>query len=127
MVRPSQHGCGLALRHFQQLPISDNVGDAKAWHSSLPRTEEFSRAPDFQIEFRDFESIVGSRHGVEALLALLADLAAGHQDAIRFCAASADAAPQLVKLCQSEALRVLDDHDSSIRYINANFNDRSRH
>ena len=40
-------GLPLALGGLEQLPVADQVSNAKAGHSRLPGAEEFSRAPQF--------------------------------------------------------------------------------
>ena len=48
------------------------------------------------------------------------------QDAVRLVRPAADAAAQLVQLRQTEPLRVLDQHDGSVRHVDADFDDRGR-
>ena len=49
----------------------------------------------------------------------------GHENAVAFGGAAADAAAQLVQLRQTEALGMFDHHDRGIGHVNADFDDGS--
>jgi hypothetical protein len=77
-----------------------------------------------KIGFRDFESIVaflqdsqfGQRNWIFAI---------GQEYTVALVIAPPDAAPQLMKLCQTETLRILDQHDRSVGNVHSDFDDGS--
>src|ERR1700722_12512996 len=92
-----QYRGGLALCGFDQLTVPNEVGHLKTGHSGLARAEEFSRAAELQIKFRNLESVVGAHHSVEAAFCIFGNFASGHENAVRFRCAAADAAAKLMK------------------------------
>ena len=73
-----------------------------------------------------FRSIIGRlSHDFHAALARLR-LRIGNKDGIRLLASPANAASQLMKLAESKAVRIHDDHHHSIGNVNSDLNDCGR-
>ena len=97
----------------------------KLRNTRLPSAKDFSRASHFQILLSQQETVGRLSHDFHAALARLR-LWIGNKDGIRLLAASADTASQLMKLAESEAVRIHDDHHRSIRDVDSDLNDRGR-
>ncbi len=54
-------------------------------------------------------------------LRLAGDFLWRDQDALRFLRAAADASAKLMKLCEAEAVGMLDDHHGGVRNVDADF------
>ena len=81
-VEPAvEQGAGFFLGEFQQVAISNQVGDAEVRHTCLASSEEFARSAELEIHFGNGKAIAGFDHLVETLLAFIGDLLTGHQDA----------------------------------------------
>src|SRR5664279_2186650 len=119
-VGPSEHVSRLPTRGLQQFAVAQQIGHAKVRHACLLGTEELAGAALLQVEFGNLESILSAHHGFER------NFAAGHQNAVRLCAAASDAPAQLMQLRETETLGVLHDHDVGVGHIHANLDDSSR-
>src|SRR5579863_2544905 len=126
IIRAGHNGGGFTPGEFEKLAVADQVSDPEVGQAGLTGAEEFSGAAEFEIEFGDLKTVIRLHHGVETALAFFGDFAAGHQDAERFCGPAADAAAELVKLGQTEALGVLDHHYGCVGHVDANFYDGGR-
>ena len=123
-VRTGENRGRLELGCLEQLAVADQVSDLEARHPRLAGAEKFAGAAELKIKFGDLETIRGTDHGVEAPFTVVGDLAAGHEYAIRLSGAAADAAAQLMELCQPEALGVFNHHDSGVGHVHADLDDR---
>jgi len=119
--------CGFLLGEFEKLAIAHKVGDSKFWESSLPCSEELAGAAHGEIELGKFETILGANHGVEALFSQVGDALPGDENAVALRGTSADTATELVKLSETEALGVFDDHDGGVGDVDAHFDDCGCH
>src|SRR5208337_3688667 len=97
-----------------------------ARNTRLLGPEKFTGAAQFEIEFRDLETVVRAHHGVKTALAFFGNLATAHQHTIRFRRAAPDASAQLVELRQTKAVGVLDHHHSRVGHVDADFDHRGR-
>src|SRR5208337_5593558 len=110
----------------QQLAVADDVSHAEARNTRLLRPEKLAGAAQFEVKFRDLESIVRTHHGVETAFAFFGNLPTVHQHTIRLRRAAPDTSAQLVELRQSEAVGVLDHHDGRVGNIDADFDHGGR-
>src|SRR5581483_3374067 len=110
--------CGL-----EQLAVANDVGYPKIGHAGLTRSKKFAGAAQFQVEFGDFETIIGADHCVQAALAIFGNFSSGHENAIGLCGSTADPAAKLVQLRQTESLSMFDYHDVCVGHIDANLDD----
>ena len=113
----------LRLGEFEEGAVAEQVGDAEFGQAGLAGAEEFAGAALLEVEFGEFEAVLGGDHGVEAGVGLVGDAVAGHEDAVAFGGAAADAAAELVELREAEALGVVDDHDGGVGDVDADFDD----
>src|SRR5260370_29834736 len=97
----------LALGLFCVLGIADDISHAEARNTRLLRPEKFAGTAQFEIEFRDLETVVRAHHGVETALPFFGNLPPAQQHAVRFRLDSSDTTPQLVELRQTKTLIAL--------------------
>src|SRR3954471_5545074 len=93
-----EHRGGLSLGDFQQVTVSNDVGNLKTGQASLAGAEEFSRAAQFEIKFGDLEAVIRADHGIEPAFSFFGDLPPSHQDAKRLGCTAPDSPAQLMKL-----------------------------
>src|SRR5690606_6204008 len=100
---------GVVTGGGQELLEVRHVGDAKLRHAALARAQHLAAAPQLQILLGDEEAVLGLAHHLEALLRRLAKRWLVEQHAVGLAIATSDAAAELVKLGEAEALSMLDD------------------
>ncbi len=93
--------------------------------AALLLAEQFARPAQFQIGFRDLETIVGLRQNFQAP-DRIRSFRVRNQDAKTFMRAAPDAPAQLMKLGQPERLRIFDEHHRRVRHVHADLNQRGR-
>src|SRR5579863_1726657 len=86
----------LCPRQLKQLFIPDWISDAEAAPSGLLRSRHLSRAPNLQVEFCDFKSVLSTHHFAETALGFGRHLATSHQDTIGLGCAASNAPAKLV-------------------------------
>ena len=118
---------GLVLGQFEQGAVADEVGDPEIGQAGLTRAEEFAGAAHGEIKLRELEAILGADHGIQSFFSLFRHALSSDEDAVAFGRATADAAAQLMQLCEAEALSVFDDHYRCIGNVDADFNYGCRH
>jgi len=123
-IGASQNGRGFTFCRFEQLAIADEVRNLKARQPGLTGPEEFAWTAELKVKLGDLEAIIGTDHGIQSAFTLLRNFAPGHQNAMRFGRAAADASSQLVKLRQSEALGMFDHHYGRVGNIHADLDHR---
>jgi len=110
---------------FEHAAVADEARDAEVGQAGLFGAEELAGAALLEVEFGEFEAVLGTHHGVEAEFGFGAYLVAGHEDAVAFGGAAADATAELVHLGHAEALGVFDDHDAGVGDVDADLDDGS--
>ena len=93
--------------------------DLKAGQAALPRAEHVAFAAQAQIFFGNAEAIFGFAQNGKPRLGGFAKRRLVKQQTGRGAGAAADAAAQLMQLCEPEAFGVLDHHDGCFRHIDA--------
>ena len=106
--------------------VAHQVRDAECLLAGLPGSQDVAGAAQFQVLFGDHEAVTGFPHDREPRPGEFAQGWLEQQDAMALDAAAADAAPQLVQLCQSEPLGVVDDHERRVGYVHTHFDDGGR-
>jgi hypothetical protein len=89
-------------------------------------SENLALPANFQIFFGDAKTVGRFFHNSEPLARDGGFFIAGQQNAKRLFGAAPDAPAQLVKLRQTEAFGVFDNHQRSVRHVNADFDDGRR-
>src|SRR5205085_12102392 len=90
-------------RFIHEVVIAKDVAEAEARDAGLSRAEKFAGAAELEVALGDFEAVARFREDGEAILLIVRD-----EDAVGRARAAADAAAQLVKLRESETMRVHD-------------------
>jgi hypothetical protein len=101
--------------------VRGEVGKAQGRQPTLPGAEHLAGAAQPQILLGDAEAVLGVSRRIDSRCRAMSQ-----QDAGRTAGAVADAAAQLVQLCEAEALGVLDHHDGRRRHVDADLDDRRR-
>ena len=114
-------------RFLEQRLIAHDVSNPKLGQARLLRSEQLTRSTQLEIFLSNDEPVARLRHDAESFFSNRGLLVARQQYAITLLGAPTNAAAQLVKLRQSEAFRVLDDHYRCIGNVNADFDHRRRH
>src|SRR5579885_3390656 len=117
-------GKGFAAGELENFAIAEWIGDVKAEVAGLACAEKFAGAAKKKVGFGDFEAVGSADHGFETRFRSLCHVAGGDEYAMRFFCASADAAPQLMKLRKTEAIGVFDDHNGGVGHVHADLDDR---
>ena len=91
----------------------------------LHRTEELSRSAQPQILLRETKAVARLLDHAQPLRPR--GLPPRNEDAVGRITAAPHAAAQLMQLCQSEPLRVLDHENRRVRYIDAHLDHGRRH
>src|SRR5215470_7476371 len=101
-----------------------DAGDAEPGHAALAGAEDVTFAAQLEIFLGNTEAVLSVAHHIKACFGSLTERGAVDQEAARALAAATDATAQLMKLSKPEALGMLDHHDTCLRNIDANLNDR---
>ena len=120
----AQHKRGVVARRLQQRSMRLDTREPKAGQSALARAEHVAFATQAQIFFSNAKAVLGLAHDREPRFRGLPERRLIEEQASRTRAATADAPAQLMQLCETEALGVLDHHDRGGRHVHADFDDR---
>ena len=102
--------------------VVDDVGYFQIEHTALLKALKVSRTSQSQVGFGNGKTVGGTAHGLDALLAVVAQFFFGHENAIGLAAATTYTASELVQLAKSETLGILYHHDSGIGHVNTHLN-----
>ncbi len=114
---------GFAFGEFEEGAVAQEVGDAELREAGLASAEEFAGAALLEVEFGEFEAVLGCDQRVETCFGLFGDAIAGHQYAEAFGCSASDAAAELVHLGEAEPFCVVDDHDGGVGDVDADLDD----
>ena len=101
------------------------MSHSKSWKPALSGAEKFTRAPEQQVLFGDFEAIIGGGNDFESSHRLWG-LRLTKQKTMRSMVGASHASPQLVKLCESKSIGIFNYYDSRIGHVKANLDDSCR-
>ena len=107
--------------------MDGKIGQPHVGQAALARAQQFAGPAQPKILLGNPESVLGFAHDREPRLGGLAERHGIQQQAARLAGTATDAAPELVKLRQAEALGVLDDHDRGRRHVDTDFDDGRGH
>ena len=113
---------GVASGHGEEVGVEEEVGEVEVGAAGLGGADELAHATEFEVFFGDFEARGVFGHGLEAGDGVVGGLV-GEEDAVGLFVAAADAAAELVELGEAEAVGVLDNHDSGVGDVDADFDD----
>ncbi len=109
---------------LQELAVAGEVGDVEVeGDAALLGALEVAGAAQLEVGFGYLEAIASAGHDVEAFAALLAELVAGDEQAVRLVGTATHTSAQLVQLREAEAFGVLDDHDAGVGDVDADLDD----
>ena len=117
---------GLLLGALQHVHVRAEIGHVHLRQAVLAGAEEVARAAQPQILLGDLEAVVGLRHDGKARAVFL-PVVVGDEDAPALVLPAPDAAAELMELAETEALRVLHDHQRRVRHVHAHLDDRGGH
>src|SRR5437879_4169532 len=102
-----EHERGVVARRADIFAVYRYASDSEARHTGLARAEHIAFAAQLQVLLGDAEAVLGLAHDGEPRLRGLTERRLVDQQAGRVLGAAPDAAAQLVKLREPEALGVL--------------------
>src|SRR5207344_3408038 len=117
---------GFTSRLLEQVAVADQLAHPEGGHARLAGPEELARTADLEVFLGDGEAVFGSYEHLEALPGHRAETPLRQEHAGAGHPPAAYAPTELVKLGQAEALRVLDDHDRSVRHVDPDLDHRCR-
>lgn len=104
--------------------VFPEVGDAEvAGEAALLGSLDVAGAAEFEVDFGDFETVVGGGHGFHAFAGFVGEFVGSHEDTVGLFGSPADTATQLVELGEPEAFGALDDHDGGVGDVDADLDD----
>ena len=92
----------------------------------LPVAEKVTRSPELQILLGNAEAVPRFAQSLQPGLGVRIAVV-GQEDAVALGRSPAHPAPQLVKLAETKAVRILHHHHRSVGHIHSHFNDGGCH
>ena len=112
---------------LQKFHILHQVGNVQRRNPALLRAHDVAGSAQLQVHLGDLETVVGAHHGAQTRAGIVAQLVAGHQDAVALLRTPPHPSAQLMQLAQPETFGVLDHHHAGIRYIHTHLDHRGGH
>src|SRR5512147_40821 len=107
--------------------VAPEVREAQQRYAGLACAEELAGSAHHKVAPRHLETIAGLVYDFQALARGFGQRLFEEQDAVALLRATADAAPQLMELCEAEALGVLDDHQGRVGNVDPDLDHRRGH
>src|SRR5437660_7906978 len=113
---------------LEQRTVAAELRELQIREPRLPRTQQLAAAAQLEVDLRELEAVGGADEGFEPGGRRIRQLVsrARDQEAVRLLGGATDASPQLMELCEPEAIRLLHDHDRRVRHVDADLDHRRR-
>src|SRR5258708_3582345 len=107
--------------------VAKDVAETESGGAGLPGAEELAGAAELEVALRDVETVAGLHEHLQAIHRLERGSFVGDWNAVGFSRAPSHATAKLVKLGESEAIGIDDEHDRGVRHVNSDLDHGRRH